>query len=88
MIYWGAGGGDATADAVARLSKLGLTVTPWAEALEKGAAAPAEAVPPTADDFCTIMCEFGHVPTRRTYYVCSVRGSAPNTAGRGAGRTG
>lgn len=34
---------------------LGMSVLSWAEALAAGAAAPAEPVPPSPDDYCTIM---------------------------------
>ncbi|KAI8471525.1 MAG: hypothetical protein J3K34DRAFT_416911 [Monoraphidium minutum] len=56
VIFWG---GDAPAETVEALKAHGLTVQSWKEALAAGTAAPAEPVPPTADDFSTIMYTSG-----------------------------
>ncbi|GBF96698.1 hypothetical protein Rsub_09440, partial [Raphidocelis subcapitata] len=56
VIYWG----DAPdAALLEKLQGLGLEVLSWEAALEAGAAAPAEPVPPSADDYCTIMYTSG-----------------------------
>jgi long-subunit acyl-CoA synthetase (AMP-forming) len=42
-----------------RAEACGLKVLSWAQALAAGKAAPAAPVPPTADDYCTIMYTSG-----------------------------
>ncbi|KAG2497767.1 hypothetical protein HYH03_004039 [Edaphochlamys debaryana] len=55
VVYWGAG----NEEAVKAAKDLGYTVHSFAEALEVGAASPAEPVPPKPEDLCTIMYTSG-----------------------------
>jgi long-chain acyl-CoA synthetase len=41
------------------VSALGIEVCSWEEALAAGAEAPVEPVPPSPDDYCTIMYTSG-----------------------------
>lgn len=54
VIYWGPGADAASLD---KLKKMGMTAMSWQEALDAGAAKPADPVPPKPEDYCTIMCE-------------------------------
>jgi acyl-CoA synthetase (AMP-forming)/AMP-acid ligase II len=56
------------------LTAKGLTVLSWPEALESGKAVPTDAVPPTPDDYCTIM------------YTSGTTGEAEGRGRNGAGQ--
>jgi long-chain acyl-CoA synthetase len=63
VIYWGDSPGE---DVLKAVAGLGIQVTSWADALVAGAAKPAAPVPPTADDYCTIMYTSGTTGGWRT----------------------
>ncbi|GBF95915.1 hypothetical protein Rsub_08038, partial [Raphidocelis subcapitata] len=78
VIYWGADKPDDKA--LKAVAALGVEACAWEEALSAGAEAPVGPVPPSADDYCTIMYTSGTtgdpkgVLLRHSAVVASVRG--------------
>lgn len=57
VIYWGAAPDIAAAKA--SMEAQGVSVLSWDEAIESGSASPVKSVPPSPDDYCTIMYTSG-----------------------------